>query len=95
MRKSGRKAGWRVNTPRRYHWTYTTDCKGTLLGESLKLKVVPTTDHIDTGKLKAREQIKFFEKVLFEDELHNHGVSSLGVKMRVPSSSFILLLQFF
>uniref|UniRef100_A0A8D0U0Y3 TIP41-like protein n=2 Tax=Sus scrofa TaxID=9823 RepID=A0A8D0U0Y3_PIG len=65
-----------------YDWTYTTDYKGTLLGESLKLKVVPTTDHIDTEKLKAREQIKFFEEVLlFEDELHDHGVSSLSVKI--------------
>lgn len=25
-----------------YDWTYATDYKGTLLGESLKLKVVPT-----------------------------------------------------
>ncbi|XP_036199001.1 TIP41-like protein isoform X4 [Myotis myotis] len=65
-----------------YDWTFTTDYKGTLLGESLKLKVVPTTDHIDTEKLKAREQIKFFEEVLlFEDELHDHGVSSLSVKI--------------
>ncbi|KAM7230034.1 hypothetical protein CapIbe_018751 [Capra ibex] len=79
-----------------YDWTYTMDYKGTLLGESLKLKVVPTTDHIDTEKLKAREQIKFFEEVLlFEDELHDHGVSSLSVKTRVMPSSFFLLLRFF
>ncbi|XP_036199002.1 TIP41-like protein isoform X5 [Myotis myotis] len=79
-----------------YDWTFTTDYKGTLLGESLKLKVVPTTDHIDTEKLKAREQIKFFEEVLlFEDELHDHGVSSLSVKIRVMPSSFFLLLRFF
>ncbi|XP_044517999.1 TIP41-like protein [Gracilinanus agilis] len=81
---------------RPYDWTYTTDYKGTLLGEALKLKVVPTTDHIDTEKLKAREQIKFFEEVLlFEDELHDHGVSSLSVKIRVMPSSFFLLLRFF
>ncbi|XP_008065789.1 TIP41-like protein isoform X1 [Carlito syrichta] len=79
-----------------YDWTYTTDYKGTLLGDSLKLKVVSTTDHIDTEKLKAREQIKFFEEVLlFEDELHDHGVSSLSVKIRVMPSSFFLLLRFF
>ncbi|XP_036129069.1 TIP41-like protein isoform X1 [Molossus molossus] len=79
-----------------YDWTFTTDYKGTLLGESLKLKVVPTADHIDTEKLKAREQIKFFEEVcLFEDELHDHGVSSLSVKIRVMPSSFFLLLRFF
>ncbi|XP_028936889.1 TIP41-like protein isoform X2 [Ornithorhynchus anatinus] len=79
-----------------YDWTYTTDYKGTLLGETVKLKVVPTTDHIDTEKLKAREQIRFFEEVLlFEDELHDHGVSSLSVKIRVMPSSFFLLLRFF
>uniref|UniRef100_A0A8C6WAB3 TIP41-like protein n=1 Tax=Nannospalax galili TaxID=1026970 RepID=A0A8C6WAB3_NANGA len=71
------------------------DYKGTVLGESLKLKVVPTMDHIDTEKLKAREQIKFFEILLFEDELHDHGVSSLSVKIRVMPSSFFLLLWFF
>lgn len=65
---------------------YTTDYKETLLGEALELKV-PTTYHIDTEKLKARE-IKFFEEVLFEDELHDHGVSSLSVKIRVRLSSF-------
>ncbi|XP_056673275.1 TIP41-like protein [Monodelphis domestica] len=81
---------------RPYDWTYTTDYKGTLLGEALKLKVVPTTDHIDTEKWKAREQIKFFEEVLlFEDELHDHGVSSLSMKIRVMPSSFFLLLRFF
>ncbi|XP_038236011.1 TIP41-like protein isoform X1 [Dermochelys coriacea] len=79
-----------------YDWTYTTDYKGTLLGETVKLKVVPTTDHIDTEKLKAREQIMFFEEVLlFEDELHDHGVSSLSVKIRVMPSSFFVLLRFF
>lgn len=73
---------------------YTTDYKETLLGEALKLKVVPTTYHIDTEKSKARE-IKFFEEVLSEDELHDHGVSSLSVKIRVRPSSFFLLFQLF
>lgn len=45
-------------------------------------QVSATTEHIDTEKLKAREQIMFFEEVLlFEDELHDHGVSSLSVKI--------------
>uniref|UniRef100_A0A8C6W4X3 TIP41-like protein n=1 Tax=Nannospalax galili TaxID=1026970 RepID=A0A8C6W4X3_NANGA len=69
-------------------------CEGTVLGDSLKLKVVPATDHVDTEKLKARRQIKFFEEVLFEDEPHGHGVSTLSVKIRVMPSSFFLLLQF-
>ena len=86
--------GWR-RLLNHYDWIYATDYKGTLFGESLKLKVVPTTDHIHTEKLKAREQIKCFEKVLlFEDELHDCGVSSLSVKITVMSSRFFLLLKF-
>lgn len=79
-----------------YDWTYTTDYKGTLLGNDLKFNVVTTTERIDTEKLKTREQITFFEEVLlFEDELHDHGVSGLSVKIRVMPSSFFLLLRFF
>ncbi|XP_048458802.1 TIP41-like protein isoform X2 [Rhincodon typus] len=66
-----------------YDWTFTTDYKGTLLGDELKLKVTPTTERIDLEKLKTREQIMYFEEVLlFEDELHDHGVSMLSVKVR-------------
>ncbi|XP_053555522.1 TIP41-like protein [Bombina bombina] len=79
-----------------YDWTYTTDYKGTLLGGNTIFSVVPTTERINTEKLKAREQITFFEEVLlFEDELHDHGVSSLSVKIRVMPSGFFLLLRFF
>ncbi|XP_077314453.1 TIP41-like protein [Lithobates pipiens] len=79
-----------------YDWTYTTDYKGTLLGNDLKFNVVTTTERIDTEKLKTREQIMFFEEVLlFEDELHDHGVSGLSVKIRVMPSGFFLLLRFF
>ncbi|XP_057177377.1 TIP41-like protein isoform X2 [Triplophysa rosa] len=79
-----------------YDWTYTTDYTGTLLGEQIQLKVAPTTERIDVEKLKAREQIKFFEDVLlFEDELHDHGVSMISVKIRVMPTSFFTLLRFF
>ncbi|MBN3297959.1 TIPRL protein, partial [Amia calva] len=81
---------------KRYDWTYTTDYRGTLLGDDLKLQVSPTTERIDMEKLKAREQIMFFEDVLlFEDELHDHGVSMISVKIRVMPSSFFVLLRFF
>ncbi|XP_077098048.1 TIP41-like protein isoform X1 [Siphateles boraxobius] len=81
---------------KRYDWTYTTDYRGTLLGEHMQIKVTPTADRIDMEKLKAREQIKFFEDVLlFEDELHDHGVSMISVKIRVMPTSFFLLLRFF
>ncbi|XP_067253346.1 TIP41-like protein [Chanodichthys erythropterus] len=81
---------------KRYDWTYTTDYRGTLLGEHMQIKVTPTTERIDMERLKAREQIKFFEDVLlFEDELHDHGVSMINVKIRVMPTSFFLLLRFF
>ncbi|KAI4885539.1 hypothetical protein NFI96_022480, partial [Prochilodus magdalenae] len=81
---------------KRYDWTYTTDYRGSLLGEDLQMKVSPTTERIDMEKLKAREQIMFFEDVLlFEDELHDHGVSMISVKIRVMPTSFFVLLRFF
>lgn len=81
---------------KRYDWTYTTDYRGTLLGDHLQIQVKPTSERIDMDKLRAREQIKFFEDVLlFEDELHDHGVSMISVKIRVMPTSFFLLLRFF
>lgn len=81
---------------KRYDWTYTTDYRGTLLGENVSMTPSPTTERIDLEKLKAREQIVFFEDVLlFEDELHDHGVSMISVKIRVMPTSFFLLLRFF
>uniref|UniRef100_A0A1A7YP32 TIP41-like protein n=1 Tax=Iconisemion striatum TaxID=60296 RepID=A0A1A7YP32_9TELE len=79
-----------------FDWTYTTDYRGTLIGEGLQIKVTKTTERIDMEKLKAREHIMFFDEVLlFEDELHDHGVSMISVKIRVMPTSFFLLLRFF
>ncbi|XP_029375358.1 TIP41-like protein isoform X2 [Echeneis naucrates] len=79
---------------RPYDWTYTTDYRGTLIGEVVQ--VTETAERIDMEKLKAREQIMFFDDVLlFEDELHDHGVSMISVKIRVMPTSFFLLLRFF
>lgn len=81
---------------RPYDWTYTTDYRGTLLGEASHIKVSETAERIDLEKLKVREQIMFFNEVLlFEDELHDHGVSMIGVKIRVMPTSFFLLQRFF
>ncbi|KAK0148786.1 TIP41-like protein [Merluccius polli] len=79
-----------------YDWTYTTDYRGTLLGGDTQITVTETSDRIDLEKLKAREQIMFFDEVLlFEDELHDHGVSMISVKIRVMPTSFFVLLRFF
>ncbi|KAF7651231.1 hypothetical protein LDENG_00113810 [Lucifuga dentata] len=81
---------------RPYDWTYTTDYRGTLIGPTAQIQVSQTSERIDMEKLKAREQIVFFEEVLlFEDELHDHGVSMISVKIRVMPTSFFLLLRFF
>lgn len=81
---------------RPYDWTYTTDYRGTLIGEGLHMKACETEQRIDLDKLKVREQIMFFNEVLlFEDELHDHGVSTIGVKIRVMPTSFFVLMRFF
>jgi len=81
---------------RPYDWTYTTDYQGTLIGEEALIKVTPTEQRIDLDRLKVREQIKFFHEVLlFEDELHDHGVSTISVKIRVMPTSFFVLMRFF
>lgn len=81
---------------RPYDWTYTTDYRGTLIGDGMQIQVSKTSERIDIEKLKAREQIMFFDDVLlFEDELHDHGVSMISVKIRVMPTSFFLLLRFF
>ncbi|EDO46678.1 predicted protein [Nematostella vectensis] len=80
-----------------FDWTYTTDYKGTLIGEAdNSLRIQPTTDRIDIEKLKVKEKIYFYEDlVLFEDELADNGTAKLNVKMRVMQSSLFLLLRFF
>ncbi|XP_038048067.1 TIP41-like protein [Patiria miniata] len=76
-----------------FDWTYTTDYKGTLLGN---LQESPTDQRIDMEKLKVREKIHFYEEMtLFEDELADNGSASLTVKMRVMQSCFFILLRFF
>lgn len=58
------------------------------------LKAIETVERINMEKLKAREQIMFFDEVLlFEDELHDHGVSMISVK--IVSAAYIsqLILQ--
>ena len=47
-------------------------------------------------KLMRKEEILFYHNLtLFEDELHDHGISLLSVKVRVMPSGFYVLLRFF
>lgn len=51
-------------------------------GKSAVVSVEPTQERIDMEKLKVREPILWFEDVaLYEDELHDHGVSAMSIKM--------------
>ncbi|XP_057306724.1 TIP41-like protein isoform X1 [Hydractinia symbiolongicarpus] len=76
-----------------YDWTYSTNYKGNVVSPT---KVTTTDDRIDMEKLKRREKIHFYQDLLlFEDELADHGIAKLSVKMRVMPSSFFILLRFF
>ncbi|XP_022656412.1 TIP41-like protein isoform X2 [Varroa destructor] len=59
-------------------------------------KEVPTTERIDMSKLTSRDPIYFYQDLcLFEDELSDHGVAKLSVKIRVMRSNLFVLLRFF
>ncbi|RHY13590.1 hypothetical protein DYB25_001021, partial [Aphanomyces astaci] len=84
-----------------YDWTYTSDYKGTLARvddhgvantTADAVRVVTTTERIDFEKLKVREDILWMEDVsLYEDELHDHGVS---IYSRVMPSGFYVLARY-
>lgn len=79
-----------------FDWTFTTDYNGTITSSGPEITVTQTTDCIDIEKLKVREKIHFYEDItLFEDELADNGIATLGVKIRVMQSSFFLLMRFF
>jgi len=51
---------------------------------------------LDIFKLMKKEAILFYHDLtLFEDELHDHGIASCSVKIRVMPSGFFILLRFF
>lgn len=78
---------------RPFDWTFSTNYKGTL---SDNIVVEPTDETINLELLKQREQILFYHDLtLFEDELHDHGVSKLSVKIRVMPSCWYVLLRYF
>lgn len=75
-----------------FDWTFTSNYQGTISG----MKVETTDKRIDLMKLMKREQILFYQDLtLFEDELHDHGISTSTVKIRVMPSGFYVLLRNF
>lgn len=62
-----------------FDWTFTTEYRGTV---NEKFAVETTDQKIDMAKLMKREPIYFYHDLtLFEDELHDHGISVLSVKV--------------
>ncbi|XP_001601371.1 TIP41-like protein [Nasonia vitripennis] len=75
-----------------FDWTFTTDYMGTMSG----FEVEDTEERIDVEKLKRKDKILFYvDLTLFEDELHDNGIASLSVKMRVMPGTLYILLRYF
>jgi hypothetical protein len=53
-----------------------------LFTRTLDVKYIPTEDRIDIEKVKQREPILWYDEVnLYEDELHDHGISIMSIKV--------------
>jgi hypothetical protein len=59
-------------------WTFISISNGIL---SNALKIESTLDEIDYDLLKEKQEILFYEEIiLYEDELHDNGISKFTVK---------------
>ncbi|CAL8074800.1 unnamed protein product [Orchesella dallaii] len=80
-----------------FNWTFSTDYMGTLKSSNAATEVNVISnppEEINMEKLKQREQILFYDELtLYEDELHDNGISNLNVKLRVMPSGFFILLR--
>ncbi|CAJ0587683.1 unnamed protein product, partial [Mesorhabditis spiculigera] len=75
-----------------FDWTYTTDFSGT----QQDIEENPTDKKIDYDLLKRQDPILFYDhNVLFEDELHDHGMAQYSVRVRVMPTCFFVLARFF
>ena len=62
-----------------FDWTFSNDYKGTIAGP---VTVTPTDERIDIERLKEKEKILFYQELmLYEDELHDNGISSCTIKI--------------
>lgn len=81
-----------------FDWTYTTKYKGELLQHGAaptSSLAEATTAEIPLAMLQRPDPILWYDTLpLFEDELHDNGVASLTVRVRVMDTCFLVLLQF-
>ncbi|EDW05549.1 TIP41-like protein isoform X2 [Drosophila mojavensis] len=76
-----------------FDWTFTSTYQGTL-NEHFRSEVTEQT--LNKMKLMQRENILFYHDLtLYEDELHDHGISAMSVRIRVMPSGFFVLLRHF
>lgn len=62
-----------------FDWTFSTEYDGTI---NDKFRVEETTKKIDIFKLMKKEPMLFYnELTLYEDELHDNGISACTVKI--------------
>lgn len=66
-----------------YDWTFTTPYRGTLVPTGASdIKVSKSCCEIDRDALRRPERILYFDElILYEDELADHGISILSVKI--------------
>ncbi|KAI9208573.1 TIP41-like family-domain-containing protein [Polychytrium aggregatum] len=78
-----------------YNWIYLSSYSGTL-SSSLGAKFEPSLVGVDLDRLRLPEPILFYDElVLYEDELHDNGISCMTARIRVMPSCFLVLLRFF
>lgn len=68
----------------KFDWTFRTDYTGTLLpaSDGSEISVENTSEEIDVDRLKQKDEILYYESIdLFEDELADHGVAHMSVKI--------------
>ncbi|CAJ0936070.1 unnamed protein product, partial [Mesorhabditis belari] len=73
-----------------FDWTYTTEYAGTLK----EVHESETEDAIDMETLKRQDPILFYaQNVLYEDELHDHGMAQYSARIRVMPTCFFVLVR--
>ncbi len=78
-----------------FDWTYSSSYSGSMAMENVPISSSTESDvGIDYEKLQVREPILWFQELdLFEDELHDHGLSRFSIKVRVMPSGFFYFRQ--
>lgn len=62
-----------------FDWTFTSTYQGTM---NEKVRAEATDQTLNKFKLMQRENIIFYHDLtLFEDELHDHGISVMSVRI--------------